>query len=211
MEYESDLEATVDGEGAQSCAVADRESAPYADDPVVLLNGREILFSEAVGELRPYVRHTLTNAFGSMAELDDVTNDALLLVWKNRHQYNGKAKLTTWVYRIACNAAVSHRRAVLRQREKRDRLKEVVRDRHPQEYFTFRRRPEEIVDLIGEEVRKERGTLDYEIFASRAQGIKYSEISARLGVPCSTIKGRLHRIQQWCKSQDFLRTFCYAL
>jgi len=201
----------VDCEGAQSCAVADRESAPYADDPVVLLNGREILFSEAVGELRPYVRHTLTKAFGSLDDLDDVTNDALLLVWKNRHQYNGKAKLTTWVYSIACNAAVSHRRAVVRQRAKRDRLKEVLRDRDPPEYFSFRRRPEEIMDLIADEVRKARGSLDYEIFAARAKGIKYAEISARLGVPSSTIKGRLYRIRQWCKGQDFLRKFGYAL
>jgi RNA polymerase sigma-70 factor (ECF subfamily) len=43
---------------------------------------------------------------------EDALQDALLSAWNNRHQFDGSARLGTWIHRIAVNAALQ----VLRRR-----------------------------------------------------------------------------------------------
>ncbi len=46
----------------------------------------------------------------------DAVQDALLNAWRQRHQFNGDARLETWIHRIAINSAI----AIVRRRKKGD-------------------------------------------------------------------------------------------
>lgn len=52
------------------------------------------------------------------AEREDLFQEILLQLWRNYRTYNGKAKISTWMYRVALNTAIS----ALRKKERRPNL-----------------------------------------------------------------------------------------
>ncbi len=49
------------------------------------------------------------------SDFDDLVQDILLQLWRSRERYNPQFKLSTWVYRIALNCAISHHRKTSNQ------------------------------------------------------------------------------------------------
>ncbi len=45
-------------------------------------------------------------------DAEEITQDAFVKAWKNRHRYRGTAKFSTWLYRIVYNTAISKTRKV---------------------------------------------------------------------------------------------------
>ncbi len=56
-------------------------------------------------------------AFGE-AEREDLFQEIVLQLWRNYRSYSGKAKISTWMYRVALNTAIS----ALRKKERRPNL-----------------------------------------------------------------------------------------
>lgn len=59
---------------------------------------------------------------GSVVDADDATQETIIRAWKNAHQFDGRAALLTWLYRIAtnvCIAELSRRRRRARPIEER--------------------------------------------------------------------------------------------
>jgi RNA polymerase sigma-70 factor, ECF subfamily len=59
---------------------------------------------------------------GSIVDADDATQETIIRAWKNADQFDGRAALLTWLYRIAtnvCIAELSHRRRRARPIEER--------------------------------------------------------------------------------------------
>ena len=59
---------------------------------------------------------------GSAVDADDATQETIIRAWKNAGQFDGRAALLTWLYRIAtnvCIAELSHRRRRARPIEER--------------------------------------------------------------------------------------------
>lgn len=51
------------------------------------------------------------NVLGNEAEAEEVVQESLLTVWKNRHKWEeGSAKFSTWVYRITLNRCIDLKR-----------------------------------------------------------------------------------------------------
>lgn len=49
---------------------------------------------------------------------DDLNQEILLQLWRSIPQFEGRAKESTWVYRVALNTALAWRRAANRQRQR---------------------------------------------------------------------------------------------
>jgi RNA polymerase sigma-70 factor (ECF subfamily) len=80
-------------------------------------SGDERAFRELI---EPYRRGLLVHAYrmlGSVADAEDVTQEALLRVWKALERFEPRASLRTWVFRITTNACLDEleRRARLPQ------------------------------------------------------------------------------------------------
>ncbi len=73
---------------------------------------------------------------------DDVTQDALLLAHQNRASFRGRAKFTTWLYRIAQNTSLVHlRRArsrAARSGELADAMEPTAPGPDPEELHSMR-------------------------------------------------------------------------
>ncbi len=53
------------------------------------------------------------------ADRQDVVQEMALQIWRSRDRYDGRAKESTWIYRIAVNVAISHFRREGRHPERR--------------------------------------------------------------------------------------------
>lgn len=65
--------------------------------------GFRLLVQEYSERLYRHVRHMV----GNHADADDVLQNCLIKVYRSIHRFEGKAKLYTWLYRIATNEALT--------------------------------------------------------------------------------------------------------
>lgn len=154
--------------------------------------------AEAFGELVTRYQDRLTNALARMlGDLDDamdVAQEAFISAYQSLGRFKGDSEFYTWLYRIAFNAAVSHRRKRKSGRNldiegvgldpadesalaaPGDRLDRDEDDRRVQDAIT-RLSPDHRAVLVLKEI----------------DGMRYDQIAEMLDVPVGTVRSRLHR------------------
>jgi RNA polymerase sigma-70 factor (ECF subfamily) len=55
----------------------------------------------------------LARSYASPNDFDDLYQEMLLQIWKSLDSFEGRAALDTWVYRVALNTALTHRRKTI--------------------------------------------------------------------------------------------------
>jgi RNA polymerase sigma-70 factor (ECF subfamily) len=71
---------------------------------------RERLFVALFEQSRAGLRRLCYAYLNSASDVDDLFQEIMTNVWNNLPKFRGDAKLSTWVYRIAVNTALIHRR-----------------------------------------------------------------------------------------------------
>lgn len=75
--------------------------------------------------LTPRVMAHAWRLLGNRAEAEDITQEAMLRLWKQAHDWrSGEAKVTTWLYRVVANLCID--------RQRRDRGRAVTLDAIPE-------------------------------------------------------------------------------
>lgn len=146
---------------------------------------------------------------------EDVVQDTFINVFRKLHQYDGRAKFTTWLYSIVVNNCQMHnRRTQLEQATiSIEDLVEAERQRdHPIE-FPDREdyHPDAIV--AAEELREalyatlQKLPLDYRLsyILRDLEGLSNEEAAEVMGVSLPAFKSRLHRTRTFIREQ--LRDF----
>ena len=72
---------------------------------------RHRAFEALVQRYRVKVFRLVFSIVGNAARAEEVTQDTFLKVWLALTSYDGRAALSTWLYTIARNTSLSHRRA----------------------------------------------------------------------------------------------------
>ena len=63
-------------------------------------------FEDIVEEQQSFVYNLTYRILGNHADAEEAAQDAFLSAYRNVHRFRGDAKVTTWLYRIATNAAL---------------------------------------------------------------------------------------------------------
>src|SRR5258708_34464432 len=71
---------------------------------------RERLFVPLFEQTRAGIRRLCYSYLNSADEVDDLFQEIMTNVWNSLPSFRGEAKLSTWVYRVAVNTALIHRR-----------------------------------------------------------------------------------------------------
>ncbi len=132
----------------------------------------------------------------------DVTQEVFLKVHAALDAYDPKYKFSTWIFRIAGNAAIDH----LRRRKVRPMTLELPKDEDGESRAAEPRetRPDPFEDLSHRRLREalaaaiERLPDDYrELISLRHYGeMPYEEIAELKGMPLGTVKNKLFRARQ---------------
>jgi RNA polymerase sigma-70 factor (ECF subfamily) len=63
-------------------------------------------FEAIVEEYGDFVYNLTYRVLGNQADAEDAAQDAFLQAYRNFHRFRGESKVSTWLYRIAVNAAL---------------------------------------------------------------------------------------------------------
>lgn len=161
------------------------------------LKGDQAACAELIRRYQDRLYNTVLRLLGNADDAQDVVQEAFLSAFQALDRYKGDAQLFTWLYRIAVNAAISHRR----------RRRVVLSINHPPVEPTAVE-PEDLSRDAGPGVRLERAedkavlqealnrlTAEHRavLVLKELDGLKYDQIAEVLGVPIGTVRSRLHR------------------
>jgi RNA polymerase sigma-70 factor, ECF subfamily len=121
------------------------------------------------------------------AEAADLTQEIFLRVFAGLESFRGTAGFSTWLYRVAINECLRHRRAA---RPTPDRLafEPVSREAEPGQQLAESEALEQALQRVDPSLRA--------IFLLRhVEGLDYKQISAVLEIPISTAATRLGRVR----------------
>ncbi|HLA06934.1 MAG TPA: sigma-70 family RNA polymerase sigma factor [Anaerolineales bacterium] len=182
------------------------------------MNTGVLEFQKIYEDFRPKILRYLVRLVGE-SEAEDLTQEVFIKANKALGTFRGQSKLSTWLYRIATNAALDNLRSpsfqgiaqvglsydsieddqgggadavVLVKEEKPLVEKQIIR--------------EEMNDCIRGYVEKLPEPYRAVLVLSEYEGLKNDEIAEILGVTLDTVKIRLHRAR--AKLKEELETNC---
>lgn len=122
----------------------------------------------------------------------DLEQDIILQLWSSMKRYNGSVKMSTWIYRIALNTAISH----YRNEQKRNHV--------ASENFMFLQAIEYDPET-DERIKRlyafieQLNYLDKALMLLYLDETRHKEISEILGITESNVSTKINRIKQQLK------------
>ena len=192
-----------------------KEKAPESrsgppDEEIVrrVLSGEEELFETLVRRYQARVLGHVSRMVGSREHALDLSQEIFLKVFQALDRYNPEYKFSTWLFRIAGNAAIDH----LRRRRPRTVPLEVPPQEgsgklSPSEYRSFD------LDPYGHLRNTQRGTAIARAIAAlppefrelitlrHFTGLSYEEIAEIKEMPLGTVKNKLFRARAVLKER----------
>ncbi len=176
-------------------------------------------FNRIDAEFRPKVRRYLARLVGE-AEAEDLTQEVLLKISHSLDTFRGESNLSTWIYRIATNAALDRLRApAFRQTTEQLSLDDAGMDQAtfaesdstlpaPEQRVQRKERYECYCDFIQHLPANYRTV----VALSELQELAVQEIADLLGLSVDVVKIRLHRgrmklvkaLKEHCSPEDWL-------
>lgn len=190
---------------ATSPALSGRARPIVIDDPDAELvkrwqAGDEAAFAELISLHERRVFRLLYRMMGSREDAEDLTQETFLSLHRHGHRFRAEARFSTFVYRVAANAALNRRRSLGRGRARIEKLKhrQLAGDDLP----SSPRDPED--STLGAELSEHVKTALDELSPSLRmpvvlydiEGLAYGEIAKILGIAEGTVKSRIHRARQ---------------
>jgi RNA polymerase sigma-70 factor (ECF subfamily) len=175
-----------------------------ADAELVLraLSGREDGFEELV---RRYQRPIVAYVYRMVGDYDsalDLTQEVFIRVYNSLGRYRAEFKFSTWIYRIAHNAAIDHLRRVGASRTEEMTVegeggtsfdKPLASKAPSPEQETERgERRAEIEEVVGQLPHAYREL----IVLRHSHDLSYDEIAEVTGLPLGTVKNRIFRARE---------------
>ncbi|MGH0037595.1 MAG: RNA polymerase sigma factor [Myxococcota bacterium] len=169
-------------------------------------------FDELVRRHEKRVFRLLLRMLGNREEAEDVAQETFLSLFRHGQRFRGESRFSTFVYRVAANAALNRRRSLGRNRARMEKLMEhqAAGDHLP----TTPRDAASTAEAgeVGSEVRRALETLSpnlrLPLVLYDIEGLAYGEIAKVIGVAEGTVKSRIHRARKALR--DELREFLAA-
>jgi len=189
---------------------AERVDRSLIDDPdrelvVRWQAGDEAAFEQLVRRHERKVFRLLLRMMGSREEAEDVAQETFLSLHRHGHRFRGDARFSTFIYRVASNAALNRRRTLGRNRARIQKL--AVRQAAGDDLPTSPRNPEDatIGGDLTVHVRKAldnlKPSLRLPVVLYDIEGLAYGEIAEVMGVAEGTVKSRIHRARKALKGE----------
>ncbi|MBI5961053.1 MAG: sigma-70 family RNA polymerase sigma factor [Chloroflexi bacterium] len=162
--------------------------------------GDQAAYAQFVDEHSGHVYRLALRMMGNEADAEDVLQETFLSAFKSIDRFEARSSLSTWLYRIASNAALMRlRRYEPDQVSVDEPVERDDGDLLPRQFFDFCCLPEE--DLLRDEARAEMdravdelpATLRSVFILRDIEGLSTDETANTLNLSVSAVKSRLMR------------------
>ena len=184
-------------------------SATPVDDEATLIAqlraGDEAAFEQVVRQYGGRLLAVARRIVGTEEDARDVVQDAFMNAFKNLDRFEGNAKLSTWLHRIAVNAALMKLRTRKRKPEQPidSMLPGFNEDGHFEERFQSWEEPvdkalerEENRELVRRQIDALPESYRTVLVLRDIEGLDTEETANMLGLSVNATKIRLHRARQ---------------
>ena len=178
----------------------------------------ELEFQTIYDTFQPRIHRYLARLAGEN-EAEDLTQEVFVKVAQALDNFRGESKLSTWLYRIATNAALDRLRSPSFQRMAQigladDLIETGEAEIEDRDVWTGEKTPsieqqfvrKEMNECIRDFIEKLPESYRTVLVLSELEGLKNNEIADILGVTLDTVKIRLHRARK--KLREELETHC---
>jgi RNA polymerase sigma-70 factor (ECF subfamily) len=171
--------------------------------------GDEGAFETLVRRHQGRVYRLLLRMLGSPQEAEDVAQEAFLSLHRHGHRFRREARFSTFLYRVATNAALNRRRSLGRARSREEEL--VARQAAGNDLPIAPPDPED--SAVGSQLQAQvqaallelSEDLRAAIVLYDIEGQSYRDIATALDIPEGTVKSRIHRARSALRTR--LRAF----
>lgn len=146
--------------------------------------GDDRAFAELVTKHRSHIWAVCVRITNNGADAEDALQEALTAAWQHLDKFRGDAKFSTWMHRIAANAALS----VVRRRRDTVMSEIEIEDNGRDQYREF-----DETDRVQAALRQVPNDFRAALVLREYGGLSYEEIAAHQGIPVATVKTRLNR------------------
>jgi RNA polymerase sigma-70 factor (ECF subfamily) len=159
--------------------------------------GDESAFESLIRRHEGRVFGLLMRMLGNREDAEDVAQETFISLHRHGHRFRHDARFSTFVYRVAANAALNRRRTLGRKnaRLRKLQLRQAAGDdlpatpRSPESAAFGTQIQAQVQDALLELPDDLRiATVLYDI-----EGLSYREIASALEIPEGTVKSRIHR------------------
>ena len=170
--------------------------------------GDQAAYAQLVEENASSIYRLALRLMGNEADAEDVLQETFLSAFKSIDRFEGRSSLSTWLYRIASNAALMRlRRNEPEQVSVDEPVEREDGDPMPRQFFDFCCLPED--DLLREEAREQmKQAIDElpptlrSVFVLRdIEGLSTAETAEALDLSVSAVKSRLMRARLKLRDQ----------
>jgi len=159
-------------------------------------------FGQLVLKYQDRLHHSVAGVIGSHDEALDVVQEAFVQAFTKLDSFRGGSAFYTWLYRIAWNTAITHRRRK-RPTISMDRLREDSGDElidqaaSPQEEVGRQERAVLVQQAMSRVAEEFRAVL----VLREIDGCCYETIAEILDLPIGTVRSRLHRARMMLREE----------
>ncbi len=178
---------------------------PDADLVEAWQSGDEAAFESLVRRHERRVFGLLIRMLGDREEAADVAQEAFLNLHRHGHRFRREARFSTFVYRVAANAALNRRRSLGRKRAREQAL--ARRHEAGIDLPSSPRNPEDATASGEIQLQVQRALLELTPDLRTAlvlydlEGETYGDIAKALEIPEGTVKSRIHRARNALREQ----------
>jgi RNA polymerase sigma-70 factor (ECF subfamily) len=146
-------------------------------------------------EDRGFVYAVARRIVGSPEEAEDVTQDTLLVAFRNRDAFRGESRYRTWLYRIAFTTALGHLRRRGRSRESLAANDDVLQHQVSDAPSPADRVIEAENAAIVRDAVADLAPLYRDVLLARVDSTE-PEVAEQLGLSVANVKVRAHRARK---------------
>ncbi len=167
--------------------------------------GDQSAFEELIKRHERRVFRLLYRMMGSREDAEDLTQETFLSLHRHGHRFRAEARFSTFIYRVAANAALNRRRSLGRGRTRIEKLKyrQLAGDDLP----SSPRDPEdstlgaELSEHVKVALDRLSPSLRMPVVLYDIEGLAYGEIARVLDIAEGTVKSRIHRARHSLREQ----------
>lgn len=157
---------------------------------------KEQLFDQMVSQHQGIVFKVVNSYCKDSEDRKDLMQEIYLQLWKSFDKYNQDYKISTWVYRIALNMAISY----YRRNSRRKVIITSIED-YPTQISNFESSHPELMLNLLERFIHELSELDRALMLLYLEKRNQSEIADILGISVSNVSTKVARIKENLKLQ----------
>lgn len=171
-------------------------------------SGRREAFDQLVAVYQGSVHRVLAQLNVPSTDVEDLTQDVFLRVYRNLHRFRGQSSFYTWLYRITINVFFDHNKKRKRADVRLQRLQNAMVDAsnvRPDGDDPFRVAYDHLtIDRFRTAIQTLPEPFRDVVAMREVDDLTYEEIAAQTGISIGTVRSRLSRARARLKQLDIV-------